>query len=97
MTQSLNRNIANNRADMPYPHVEIMEPSDAVALILESLPDGELSVLFNVDGKLWKSKPIAYSALALLPLVKVSKLKLCKDAQTSKVISSPEDILEAML
>lgn len=95
--QSLNPNISSDRIKMPYPHLKLLEPSDAVALVMPSLDTGDLPVLCEFEGITRKLGSIRYSALVLATLVKISKLSLCKDSVTEIAINSVEDVLGAML
>lgn len=81
---------------MPYPHLRLLEPSDAVALVLPSMEKGDLPVICEYEGITRKLGNIRYSALAIATLVKISKLRLCKDENTSVAIDSVSDVLEAM-
>ena len=75
MIQSLNPNIANDRIEMPYPHVEVLTPSNAVALVVPSLTTGDLPVICKYDGTTRRIGSIARSALVLSSLRKVTRLR----------------------
>lgn len=94
--QLLNPDIANERISMPYPHVELLEPSDAVALVLSSLPKGDLPVICTYQGKQRKIASICKSALVIMALMKVSKLKYSKDANSSLALRTSADIMEVL-
>lgn len=94
--QLLNPDIANERISMPYPHVELLEPSDAVALILSSLPKGDVPVICTYQGKQRKIASIRKSALVIMALLKVSKLKFHKDANDVLPLKTSTDIMEVL-
>lgn len=94
--QLLNPDIANDRISMPYPHVELLEPSDAVALILTGLQKGDLPVICTYQGSQRKIASVAKSALVLNSLLRVSKLNYRKDKDTCQQINSSIDIMEVL-
>lgn len=95
--QSLNPNIASDTISMPYPHLRLLEPSDAVALVLPSMESGDLPVICEYEGITRKLGNVRYSALSLATLVKISKLELWKNEATKVVINCVDDVLEAMV
>ena len=94
--QSLNPDIANDRISMPYPHLELLEPSNAVALVLEGMPAGELPVVCEYQGTTRKLKSIPASALYIRHLLSVSKLSYNKTAGERFPLRTNIDILEAL-
>ena len=96
MIQSLNQNIANDRIEMPYPHVEVLTPSNAVALVVPSLTTGDLPVICKYDGTTRRIGSIARSALVLSSLRKVTRLKFAKSANEVMELNNTEDIMEAL-
>ena len=96
MIQSLNPNIANDRIEMPYPHVEVLTPSNAVALGVPSLATGDLPVICKYDGTTRRIGSIARSALVLSSLRKVTRLKFAKSANDVMELNNTEDIMEAL-
>lgn len=96
MIQSLNPNIANDRIEMPYPHVEVLTPSNAVALVVPSLTTGDLPVICKYDGTTRRIGSIARSALVLSSLRKVTRLKFAKSTNEVMELNNTEDIMEAL-
>ena len=96
MAEVLTSTYALERVRMPYPHVKVLEPSDALALMVPSLPKGDLSIICEYQGTVRKLASVAYSAVTLNYLYKISKIELCKDENSCYTINSAEDILEAM-
>ena len=87
-TYKLNRNIANDVIDMPYPCVEIHNPVQPVAVVITSMPDGDLPVICYVNDALRQIKTVPHSALSLNVLRKVSKITYHKSASESYEITS---------
>ena len=96
MAETLNRTYALEKIKMPYPHVKVLVPSDALALMVPSLPKGDLAVICEYQGTVRKLASVAYSAVTLNNLSKVSKLELCKDECSCIALSSTLEIMEAM-
>lgn len=96
MIQSLNRNLSLDKITMPYPHVKVLDPSDAVALVVPSLPTGDLPVICEYKGSVRKIASVKYSALVLDSLRKISRLEFCKNDVSSIELKSVSDIMEAL-
>lgn len=94
--QTLSRNLTNERIDMPYPNLQVLNPSPAFATVFKSLPKGDLSVLFEKDGKLLRPGSIQRSALVLLPLIKVAEIVYNLDAETQIPLRTGADIIEVL-
>ena len=95
--QSLNRDIANDHETVKYPYVEVLEPSDCIALILPSIEAGDLPVLCTFEGKRRQIGKIRKSALTLSALNSVTKLSFHRDAFTSIDINGPKECLEVLM
>lgn len=96
LIQSLNADLTNDHISMPYPHLMMIEPSDAVALVLQSLPTGDLPVLCTYKGSTRQLTKIKRSAIPIFHLSKVVKLKYVASADKSVPLKSSEDILEVL-
>lgn len=92
-TPILSRELTNDRISTPYPHVEVMDPSDALALVLLSMSEGELPVLCTFNGSTRKLKSIRQSAIVLLQLSKVAKLTYHKSADATTELNTIDDIM----
>lgn len=95
-TLSLSRDLTNERISMPYPHVKILDPTDAVALILPELPTGELPVLCDLNGCTRQLASIKKSALVLRSLSNVTKLQYCISKTVSRDLTNTIDIMEVL-
>lgn len=95
--RSLNPDIVNGKISMPYPHVELLEPTDAAATLIKLLPTGDLSIICEVKGKRRRIGSIRKSAIAIQDLMRVSKLAYCRSATERKILTSGEDILEVLM
>ena len=93
---SLNQNITNEHISMPYPHVMLKNPSDALALVLTSLPQGDLPILCEYKGACRQLASIRKSALCLNNLFKVSSMQFVKSASDIITIKSVKDIMEVL-
>lgn len=93
---SLNPNIANDRISMPYPHIKVLNPSDAIALVVPSLPKGDLPVICEFDNTLRKIGSILPSALVLKSLKAVTPIEYWRSAEDGFLIKSSVDILEVL-
>ncbi len=96
-THTLNTEITNERISRPYPHVEILEPSDALALALPEMDKGDLPVLCTINGSTRRLINIKRSAVAIRDLALITKLKFHKDAETSFELDSIDRIMEALM
>lgn len=94
--RSLNGNLTNDEIDMPYPHLYVTNPTDAVALVLTALPRGELSVLCEHKGLLKRIGSIEVSAINLLKLSKVCELSYFQTAENVQLLKTSIDIMEAL-
>lgn len=91
---SLDRNIANDRIEMPYPCVEVFDPSDALALVLLGLPEGDLSVICYVNDALREIRKVKNSSRTLNTLRQISRVTFHKSAHESREIKSAIDAVE---
>lgn len=94
---TLSPNLSNDHAFREYPYVEVLDQSDALALVLPSLPRGELSVLCTYKGDTRRLAKIANSALELNKLRKVTRLVYCKSAEDKREIKTAIDIMEVLI
>lgn len=94
--QSLNPDLTNDKISMPYPNVRILEPTDAIALVLPCLEVGDLSVLCEINGTTRKLASIRNSATVISKLLRVTKLVYNKTSNESKELCSNLDIMEAL-
>ena len=95
--QSLSRDLTNDRVSMPYPHIKVLEPSDAIALVLPALPEGDLPVLCEYNGVCRQIGSVLKSALIINQLSKISKLEYVKSAGISVAIKTPLDAVEVLI
>lgn len=94
--QSLNAELTNDHIKMPYPHLLMLNPNNAVALVLSSLPDGDLPVICTYKGSTRQLKKIRRSALAMLPLSRVVALQYVVQPGDSRPLNSAKDIMEVL-
>ena len=94
--RSLNPEITNERISMPYPHIKVLEPSDAIALVLPSLDKGDLPVLCEYNGTCRQIGSIRKSALVIEQLHRISKLMYCSAENKNMSIETKLDILEVL-
>lgn len=92
----LNPNLTNDRINMPYPHVKVLAPSDSIALVVPSLPKGDLAVICEFENTLRKIGSIRNSALVLKDLQKISPIEYWKSADTGFLVKSAKDLLEVL-
>ena len=95
--QSLNKDITNERISMPYPHLVLLEPSDAVALMVPELPTGDLPIICEFNGTCRQIGSIRKSALVISDLRKISALKYVKEPGSEVSIESTTDALEVLM
>jgi len=95
--QSLNREITNEHVSIVYPHVKIVDPNDAIALVLPELPVGDLPVLCEFKGSCRQIGSILKSALVLNDLRKICKLEYHKSPETVLTITESKDAVEVFL
>ena len=92
--QSLNSEISNERISMPYPHINLLEPSDAIALMVPSLPVGNLPIICEYNNSVRQIGSVRNSALVLNNLRKISKIEYVFDKHTKREIKTPKDAVE---
>ena len=95
--QSLNRDITNDRISMPYPHIKLLEPTDAVALVLPSFPEGQLPVICEYNGACRQIGSIVNSAIFINKLSKISRIEYHKDANMFTEIKTSLDAVEVLI
>lgn len=93
----LNRDITNDRVKMPYPHVKLLEPSDAVALVLPQFPEGDLPVICEYNGTCRQIGSIRKSAIYLNKLSKISAIVYYKSDTEFIDIKEPRDAVEVLV
>lgn len=94
--QSLDRNISNTKISMPYPHLRIIDVSDAIALVIPSLDKGDLPVICEFDGVTRQVGSIRKSALVIKQLSRITRLSYCKSEDVSIDVSDMKDLLEVL-
>lgn len=90
---TLDENSALVRTELVYPYLMVDEPSDAVALIVPCLEEGDLPVLCKLDDTVYHVANISSSALVLHKLLRISKLTYNKSATERVPIVKPQDIM----
>lgn len=95
--QLLSQELTNEHISMPYPHVKVLDPSDALALILQSLPKGDLPVLCEYKGQCRQLAKIKLSAPVLLHLSKVSSITYCKEVSDAVKLVTVDDIMGVLI
>lgn len=93
-TFELSRDYIYDKIQMPYPCVEVHEPSDALALVILGLPVGDLSVICFVNDAMREIRKVQKSALVLNVLRKVSRVTYHKSATEHFEIKSGKDSVE---
>lgn len=93
---TLSRELTNDKISRPYPNVEVLEPTDALALVLKSMDGGTLPVLCTINGNTRKLISMPFSAISIRDLSLVSKLRFHKDKDTAIDIESVDDIMEVL-
>lgn len=85
------------KVPVPYPSVVIESKNiEALPVLVEALEPGNISIIFEYDGKYNViKKKISASALTLAKLLEVYKFTILKDANTRIPVRKPVDILEA--
>lgn len=96
VTHTLNSEIANDRVAKKYPYLEILEPSDALAIVLPEMDNGELPVLCTIGGSTRRLASIRLSAIAIRDLSLITALSWHKDADTAIKLETIEDIMEVL-
>lgn len=95
--QSLNRDITNERVSMPYPHLRVLNPNDAIALMLPELPEGDLPVLCDFNGTCRQIGSIRKSAIVINDLRKITGLKFFKSKDVAVDIKTSLDAVEVLM
>lgn len=101
MEDKLVRNIgayqANERINLPYPHLFITGSNDALPVVLGALEPGELPIIIRYDGTLMKVGTIKKSALVMAKLLKVFEFTICMSSDVQYSIKNRKDILDCDL
>lgn len=95
-TPLLSRDLTNDRISMPYPHVKALELSEALALVVQTLPTGDLPVLCEYKGTTRQVASIRRSAITLSILAKVTDLVYYLDDNSSRELKDVTDIMEVL-
>lgn len=90
----LSAELTNERIRMPYPHIRLLDTSDAVALMLPELPVGDLPVICEYGGVTRQIGSIKKSALVLNNLLKISRLIYVADEKSTFNLTNVESIME---
>ena len=96
-TPILSSDLTNDRISMPYPHLEILEPSDALAIVLPQLDGGELPVLCTIGESTRRLVSIRRSAIVIRDLLSITALRYHKDAEHRIDLNTVEDIMEVLV
>lgn len=92
----LNQNLTNERVSMPYPHIMLLQLTDAVPLLLPELPKGDVPVLCDVKGTIRQIGAIKKSALVFNDLRKISELDYVLSESESRHIANARDAVEVL-
>lgn len=76
------------------PYVVIRNPIDAIPYLIEGLPEGDLPIIFDVDGVYHKVKMVKKSLLVLKDILTVRSFEL--GTENGEIhIDKMDDILES--
>ena len=89
----LSRDFTNERIKMPFPHIRLLDPSDAVALVLPSLDKGDLPVLCSVGGVTKQIGAIRRSAKVISALMHVTDIEYISSPGNSAKICTTQDAI----
>ncbi len=92
----LDRDLTNDRISMPYPNLQVLNATDAVALMLQSFPEGELPVICEHNGSTRQLCCIKKSAVLINALLRVTPIVFNKDVGTQVTLKSAIDVLEVL-
>lgn len=93
---SLNRDLTNEHVAAQYPCIEVHSTTDAMALVLLALPEGDLPVICFVNDAVREIRRIRRSALVINNLRRVADITYHTSASDSVKLRSAEDILEVL-
>ena len=91
---SLDENTATPRVSLTYPYIRIVDPTDALALIIPSLPKGDLPLVMTYKGVTRVVGKITKSAIEINKLTKLSRLEFVKSPNTATPLNCGMDILD---
>ena len=92
--ESLDEDYATPRAKLVYPHIKLLTATDALALVVTSLPKGELPLVMTYKGETREVGKISKSALAITKLLKISDIEYVKSADERIKLKTGQDILD---
>lgn len=92
--KSINEDYATPRSNLSYPYLRILDISDALALIVPSLPAGKLQLVMTYKGVTRVVGQISSSALCIAKLIKLSRLEFVRDKNDVTLLTTGKDILE---
>lgn len=90
----LSRKLTNDIVDLKYPCVKVLEPSDALALMMDRLPKGDLPVVCEYENELYVIQEIENSPITVNHLRKVVAIEWYYDVDTCSELRTPEDVME---
>ena len=92
--ESIDEDYATPRSTLTYPYLRILTATDALALIVTSLPDGDLPLVMSYKGETRIMKHISKSALVIEKLTRLVDLEYVKSKDESVPLHNGTDILE---
>lgn len=96
MIPTFSPDLTNARAETPYPHIEVHDKSESLALMLSSLEKGDLPVVFSRESDRVQIASVRTSAVVLATLARVTHLTLYLSPDDFREISDTDSIMEAL-
>ncbi len=90
---SIDKDIATPHSKLNYPYVKIMEPSNAIALVISSLEHGDVQITIDYEGKLRQIGSVRNSPVLLYRLVRISPIEYYQSEDMHYTLRNNEDIL----
>lgn len=88
--------LTNARSEARYPYLEILDRTESIALVISSLEQGELPVVFSRETDKIQIASIKMSAKPIRVLLKVTRVLVHTDAETSIALSDTASIMQVL-
>lgn len=90
----IDEDIATPHTKRRYPFIRLLDANDALALIVPSLPPGELPIVMTYKGSTRQLGTVEKSALALCKLLPITRIEYVRASDDSTLLTTNMDMLE---
>ena len=88
--------LTNKRAATPYPHVEVLDRSESLALMLSSMERGDLPIVFERSEDKVQIASLHLSAITLCNLLRVTRISVHLSSEESVQVTNVDEVMEVL-